>query len=126
VEVIPGRPRTQASATAAALAPISAAISLTVSLRHRDKLALRGPFEQGVLKLQGDDRRPAAEARDGRRLGRRPGWRVREPDVGDVAGAGHAVGYTSASQFNREYRRMFGAPPGLDAARLQHSHLAAE
>ena len=40
---------------------------------------------------------------------------------GDVAGAGHAVGYASASQFNREYRRMFGAPPGQDAARLQDS-----
>jgi AraC-like DNA-binding protein len=36
------------------------------------------------------------------------------------------VGYASASQFNREYRRMFGAPPGLDAARLQNSHLVAE
>jgi AraC-like DNA-binding protein len=36
-----------------------------------------------------------------------------EPD--DVAGAGFAVGYESASQFNREYRRMFGIPPGLDA-----------
>jgi AraC-like DNA-binding protein len=45
---------------------------------------------------------------------------------GDVAGAGHAVGYTSASQFNREYRRMFGVPPGLDAARLQNPRLVAE
>jgi AraC-like DNA-binding protein len=45
---------------------------------------------------------------------------------GDVAGAGHAVGYTSASQFNREYRRLFGAPPGLDAARLQDSRLVVE
>ena len=45
---------------------------------------------------------------------------------GDVAGAGHAVGYTSASQFNREYRRMFGVPPGLDAVRLQHSRVVAE
>jgi AraC-like DNA-binding protein len=34
---------------------------------------------------------------------------------GDVAGAGFAVGYESASQFNREYRRLFGAPPGRDA-----------
>jgi AraC-like DNA-binding protein len=47
-------------------------------------------------------------------------------DPGDVAGAGHAVGYTSASQFTREYRRMFGVPPGQDAARLQHAHLVAE
>ncbi|HKD90235.1 MAG TPA: AraC family transcriptional regulator [Streptosporangiaceae bacterium] len=44
----------------------------------------------------------------------------------DVAGAGHAVGYTSASQFTREYRRMFGAPPGQDAARLQDSRLVVE
>jgi AraC-like DNA-binding protein len=38
---------------------------------------------------------------------------------GDVAGVGHAVGYDSASQFSREYRRMFGAPPGQDAAALR-------
>ncbi|MFD4700286.1 AraC family transcriptional regulator [Streptomyces niveus] len=36
----------------------------------------------------------------------------------DVAGAGHLVGYDSQSQFTREYRRLFGAPPGRDAARL--------
>jgi AraC-like DNA-binding protein len=44
----------------------------------------------------------------------------------DVAGAGHAVGYTSASQFTREYRRQFGVPPGQDAARLQDSRLVVE
>nr|WP_246406521.1 AraC family transcriptional regulator [Modestobacter versicolor] len=38
---------------------------------------------------------------------------------GDVAGAGHAVGYESASQFSREYRRQFGTSPGRDAARLR-------
>jgi AraC-like DNA-binding protein len=37
----------------------------------------------------------------------------------DVAGVGHLVGYDSPSQFNREYRRLFGAPPGLDATRLR-------
>jgi AraC-like DNA-binding protein len=37
----------------------------------------------------------------------------------DIAGVGHLVGYDSPSQFNREYRRMFGAPPGQDAARLR-------
>jgi AraC-like DNA-binding protein len=37
----------------------------------------------------------------------------------DVAGVGHLVGYDSPSQFNREYRRLFGAPPGHDAARLR-------
>lgn len=37
----------------------------------------------------------------------------------DVAAVGFAVGYESASQFSREYRRVFGLPPGQDAARLQ-------
>ncbi|GAA2465199.1 AraC family transcriptional regulator [Winogradskya humida] len=37
----------------------------------------------------------------------------------DVATVGYAVGYESPSQFSREYRRMFGAPPGTDAARLR-------
>ena len=38
---------------------------------------------------------------------------------GDIAGVGHLVGYDSPSQFNREYRRLFGAPPGHDAERLR-------
>ncbi|HEY8588948.1 MAG TPA: AraC family transcriptional regulator, partial [Naasia sp.] len=37
----------------------------------------------------------------------------------DVATAGHRVGYDSASQFSREYRRRFGRPPGEDAKRLR-------
>lgn len=32
----------------------------------------------------------------------------------DVAAAGYAVGYESASQFSREYARLFGAPPSRD------------
>jgi AraC-like DNA-binding protein len=40
-------------------------------------------------------------------------------DPGDVAGAAHAVGYESPSQFSREYRRQFGAPPVADAGRLR-------
>jgi AraC-like DNA-binding protein len=44
---------------------------------------------------------------------------------GDVAGAGFRVGYDSASQFSREYARLFGAPPGRDAARLRASPQAA-
>ena len=39
--------------------------------------------------------------------------------AGDVAGVGHLVGYDSPTQFSREYRRLFGAPPGQDAARLR-------
>jgi AraC-like DNA-binding protein len=37
----------------------------------------------------------------------------------DVATVGYRVGYDSPSQFNREYRRQFGLPPGRDAARLR-------
>jgi len=37
----------------------------------------------------------------------------------DVAKVGFSVGYDSPSQFNREYARFFGAPPGRDAARLR-------
>lgn len=39
----------------------------------------------------------------------------------DAASAAHQVGYESPSQFNREYRRMFGTPPGRDIAQLRHS-----
>lgn len=37
----------------------------------------------------------------------------------DVTGVAHHVGYDSASQFSREYRRQFGAPPSRDAERLR-------
>ncbi len=39
----------------------------------------------------------------------------------DVATVAYRVGYHSASQFSREYRRQFGLPPGRDAARLRAS-----
>ncbi|MGW7564207.1 AraC family transcriptional regulator N-terminal domain-containing protein [Streptomyces sp. NPDC054757] len=35
----------------------------------------------------------------------------------EVAETGHRVGYGSPSQFSREYRKEFGAPPGRHAAR---------
>ena len=44
----------------------------------------------------------------------------------DVAAVGYAVGYDSPSQFSREYRRMFGAPPGQDAERLQSMAIVQE
>jgi AraC-like DNA-binding protein len=37
----------------------------------------------------------------------------------DAATAGFQVGYESPSQFSREYRRMFGAPPLRDITRLR-------
>jgi AraC-like DNA-binding protein len=36
-----------------------------------------------------------------------------------VAAVGFDVGYESASQFSREYARLFGAPPARDLARLR-------
>jgi AraC-like DNA-binding protein len=36
-----------------------------------------------------------------------------------VASIGFEIGYESASQFNREYRREFGASPGVDVQRLR-------
>ncbi|SIN32961.1 AraC family transcriptional regulator [Micromonospora cremea] len=43
----------------------------------------------------------------------------------DVTGVGQRVGYESPSQFSREYRRQFGAPPSLDAARLHSATRSA-
>lgn len=37
----------------------------------------------------------------------------------EAARAGFSVGYESPSQFSREYARLFGEPPGRDAARLR-------
>lgn len=40
-------------------------------------------------------------------------------EAADAALAGHTVGYESPSQFSREYRRLFGAPPLRDIERLK-------
>ncbi|MER6973246.1 AraC family transcriptional regulator [Nocardioides sp. NPDC000445] len=37
----------------------------------------------------------------------------------DVATVAHRVGYDSATQFNREYRRRYGEAPGRDTSRLR-------
>ncbi|WP_051278127.1 AraC family transcriptional regulator [Solimonas flava] len=39
--------------------------------------------------------------------------------------AAHRVGYESASQFSREYKRLFGAPPKQEIDRLRGNALAA-
>jgi AraC-like DNA-binding protein len=43
----------------------------------------------------------------------------------EAARAAYAVGYESASQFSREYTRMFGMPPARDAVRLRETALGA-
>jgi AraC-like DNA-binding protein len=37
----------------------------------------------------------------------------------DAASAGYRVGYDDASHFNREYKRLFGAPPMRDVEWLR-------
>jgi len=37
----------------------------------------------------------------------------------DAGEAGYRVGYESQSQFSREYRRMYGAPPRRDVAAIK-------
>jgi len=37
----------------------------------------------------------------------------------DAAAAGHRVGYESPSQFSREYRRLFGAPPKAEIQQVR-------
>ena len=39
----------------------------------------------------------------------------------DAASAGYRVGYGDASQFNREYKRLFGAPPMRDVEQLREA-----
>lgn len=41
----------------------------------------------------------------------------------DVTGVGQRVGYDNPSQFSREYRRQFGVPPSVDAARIRDGAL---
>jgi AraC-like DNA-binding protein len=40
--------------------------------------------------------------------------------------AAHRVGYESSSQFSREYRRLFGAPPRSEIARLRETGASAQ
>jgi AraC-like DNA-binding protein len=43
----------------------------------------------------------------------------------ECATAGHRVGYESPSQFSRECRRLFGAPPRIEVARLREIGIEA-
>jgi AraC-like DNA-binding protein len=42
-----------------------------------------------------------------------------------AAVVGETVGYASATQFSREYRRAYGAPPAQDATRLREQLVPA-
>jgi AraC-like DNA-binding protein len=45
--------------------------------------------------------------------------RLMTADAANATDAAYQVGYESASQFSREYSRMFGVPPKRDAAQLR-------
>lgn len=78
-------------------------VNLSVStLHHRFKaMTSMSPLQyQKLLRLQ--------EAR-----------RLMLTDGLDACAAGYRVGYESASQFSREYSRLFGAPPARDLQRLR-------
>jgi AraC-like DNA-binding protein len=44
----------------------------------------------------------------------------------DAGSAGREVGYLSASQFSREYTRLFGSAPTRDVARLRDEGIPAD
>lgn len=88
--------------TIEALARVSA-MSVTSFHRHFRAVALMSPLQYlKTLRLQEARAQLLANA-------------------DDVAGVGHAVGYASPSQFSREYKRAYGAPPGEDARLLRSS-----
>jgi len=81
-----------------------AAMSVTSFHRHFRAVALMSPLQYlKQIRLQEARARLLARAED-------------------VASVGHAVGYESPSQFSREYKRAYGAPPGQDARLLRASN----
>jgi transcriptional regulator GlxA family with amidase domain len=80
--------------------------SMSVTSLHRHFLALTS-----LSPMQYQKRIRLQEARS-RLLSRSP----------DVAAVGFSVGYESPSQFSREYKRLFGTPPGKDGAHLRSIH----
>lgn len=76
------------------------AMSAATFHRHFRAATAMSPLQyQKALRLQEARRRLIADA--------------------DATSVAFAVGYESASQFSREYTRMFGTPPARDAARLR-------
>jgi AraC-like DNA-binding protein len=52
--------------------------------------------------------------------------RIMLTDGLDAAAACYRVGYGSPSQFSREYRRLFGAPPRRELQKFRHSPTSAD
>jgi AraC-like DNA-binding protein len=78
-----------------------AGMSISTMNRHFREITAMSPLEyQKCIRLQ--------EAR-----------RLLASQLTDVSSTGYAVGYSSPSQFNREYSRLFGEPPGRHASRMR-------
>jgi AraC-like DNA-binding protein len=78
----------------------AAGMSVTSFHRHFKAMTLMTPVQyRARLRLQEARRLLLASARS-------------------VGAAAATVGYDSQSQFTRDYKRMFGAPPGVDVARV--------
>ncbi len=88
---------------------LAAHVALSSSSLHRHFKAATGlsPLQyQKQVRLQAARERLLAEA-------------------GDAAAIGFSVGYESPSQFNREFKRLFGHPPGAEARRWRQSAMLA-
>ncbi|WP_127535903.1 AraC family transcriptional regulator [Paenibacillus illinoisensis] len=82
----------------------TASMSVSSFHRHFKEITAMSPLQfQKQLRLQ--------EAR-----------RLLMAESGDAADVAFRVGYESASQFSREYSRMFGAPPRSDIKRLKEKY----
>lgn len=86
------------------------------SLAHMSRSAFHEQFKAvtAMSPLQYQKRLRLTEARQ-----------ILLAEQADAASAAYRVGYQSASQFSREYARMFGAPPIRDVASLRDSEAAS-
>ncbi|AGB73451.1 transcriptional regulator, AraC family [Rhizobium freirei PRF 81] len=86
------------------IAAMATVAGMSVSVFHRRFKAISGlsPLQyQKQIRLHEARRRLIAER-------------------SEAASVAYAVGYESVSQFSREYKRLFGAPPRQDAGKLQN------
>ncbi|MEB4783295.1 AraC family transcriptional regulator [Paenibacillus jamilae] len=82
----------------------AASMSISSFHRHFKEVTSMSPIQfQKQLRLQ--------EAR-----------RILLAESADAADVAYRIGYESSSQFNREYSRMFGAPPRADIKRLREKY----
>lgn len=113
----------QLAAADSHLSQVSRAVALIRSgfkgqLRIRDVAATAGMSESSLYQhFKAVTRMSPLEYQKQLRL--QEARRLMLAEGASAGAAGFAVGYDSPSQFSREYRRLFGAPPRQDVDRLQ-------